>query len=493
MLTSSIGVKRRGEVCTAGWVAETKRTQNLRGNRENGKDQDWGARVKGRDGVGVGSRSRALPSSRFTVLDHALVLDRPLPFPSSNKASVMLHAEHKARTVCSGTAGRGPDFLLRATALSPLAISSAPPSTISTMRSVSKATPVPASASKYPRPSPPSFFYPVPIVPQQNHDLAPRNMTPNTHVLRHTAEFDLPDIPTACYILLYACIALGALWTLVAYCVNFPPGLLASTAEKGSEKRKRKQRGRDVGKRGWWEKCKNVLYFRNATSGGPKKKKPIDKPSKYAHVPTSDESSSVGTEMGEGEGGLATGTSASASTPWFRAQQDAQDIELKQRQPQLHALCTRIPSSGPVSPIVHRERQSRASSVSLPLHATPLSPLNPYLPPLLRRRNSAEFQREHERFFSQGQRGSPGAVTFSSPEDLEAQTPTRVTFGDGERGDNKDNRMNRKNGTHKRNVSWLETVDGAMNWGVERMVKWTLEGGADEQDEGALLPVANGG
>jgi len=37
-------------------------------------------------------------------------------------------------------------------------------------------------------------------------------------------------------------------------------------------------------------------------------------------------------------------------------------------------------------------------------------------------------------------------------------------------------------------VNVLEAVDGAVSWGVERMVRWTEDGG----EEGVVLPVVGG-
>ncbi|KAF2851943.1 hypothetical protein T440DRAFT_553893 [Plenodomus tracheiphilus IPT5] len=109
------------------------------------------------------------------------------------------------------------------------------PHTLSTAtpNSPKPAHPDPPTSSKYPRPSPPGFLYPEPIVPPS------ASTAHNTHTMQHTsgnpyhpnilpqADYDLAYLSPGLKVLLLvtlATITLAGCWTILVLGINFPPG-----------------------------------------------------------------------------------------------------------------------------------------------------------------------------------------------------------------------------------------------------------------------------
>ncbi|KAF2246068.1 hypothetical protein BU26DRAFT_607342 [Trematosphaeria pertusa] len=379
-------------------------------------------------------------------------------------------------------------------------------------------TPTPASTprkSTFPRPSPPTFLYPSPIVPARANVNTSISLHHRTllSTMRDLPAF--PDIPPALQALVFGGMALGFLWVVVVWLVNFPPGTwrCRSSSDSGSGRRskkiKRRKTGTGAGAR-WWDLRTWLLggSGENADRKGRKKKKPIDKPSKYAPLASSasSSSSSPGTPSSISSAdadvlALApTSASTSTSTSATRTTANNSAIELRRRNnPPIELPHPHAPGAPP---------WQTQRNTSLPPSSSSPSPQNPYLPtppPLLRPRTSSEYLASYRAFFSSSPSSSnpvpasPSASTssqfsFHSADALEAQTtppasPTRKhRRGWSDSGLDAGLNDGKGKGERKRwsGAGFLDAVDGAVGRAVDRMVKWT---GDDGGGEGLLLPL----
>jgi hypothetical protein len=385
-------------------------------------------------------------------------------------------------------------------------------------------TALPASTtSNYPRPSPPIFLYPTPIVPHQeyhhrqyqhNHLHRPKpsaeTFTAFAPTLLAYMDYTYTYIPLFYKLLLYTLIALGFFWAILVYYINFPSAFplnlmkrktkserkemkrlreeqAAGTfmGELSSSKRKREEAERDAEVNGEWRFGAWGRWL------GPRKEKekpkPIDKADKYAHL----RSSSTSTNSSQGP---STGISIStATTPQPHCREtggsgtDERGLQLKQRTPHASAYPAehRRPISTGAEIAISHEQQSHTASTQA---QTPLSPANPFLPLVLRPRQSSEWLHEHSRFFSSAHlptasnhsRSTSSGMSYEDVDAMEAQTPLITTH----LGNKKDGGVKKVSG---REGSWLDMVDGAVNRAVGRVARWTDGDG----EEGLLLPVAN--
>ncbi|KAF2785675.1 hypothetical protein K505DRAFT_2560 [Melanomma pulvis-pyrius CBS 109.77] len=350
-------------------------------------------------------------------------------------------------------------------------------------------------------------------------------------------------IPAGYKVLLYTSIALGLLWAVVVYYVNFPPAFLAAAGSGKTTRRTRGEkemaprgksdnRGRGGGReeRGSWMRYAPGWLLR-ARGKEERKRKPFDKPSKYALVPSGSSSSSSSSSSGSSGGGddsagldghsIASSTCAS-STPWRNnhsalGKNDRSNsppgIELEQRQRRPRVESPSVGSAAPdrpsasaahAAPSTEQQSHSTPTPTSTPSirTSTPLSPANPYLPAPLQRRSSSGWLRDHSVFFSSSfsatniPHAHPSPAPLPSSLDdidaLEAQTSTGAStsvfqspsmaryLGSGREGGKKGG------GGYKRAGSWLGMVDGAVDRVVGKVARWTEDG----RDEGLLLPVA---
>ncbi|KAF1962545.1 hypothetical protein CC80DRAFT_499909 [Byssothecium circinans] len=198
----------------------------------------------------------------------------------------------------------------------------------------------------------------------------------------------------------------------------------------------------------------------------------------------------------------------------------------------------------PITPIIHITSNANATATAAPDAQdevndteTSSSPENPYLPrvsqTILRPRTSHEYRTAHARFFhidtdtnshthphphphprpySSSPSSSPSPTLTHSPsppftasdlDDLEAQTAlppkhrrakseSRVYRASGFGGLGVLNGGGSEGGGRKRwsGANLLDAVDGAVTWGVDKMVRWTEEGMGEE---GLLLPLKGKG
>lgn len=399
-------------------------------------------------------------------------------------------------------------------------------------------------ASHSPRPSPPTFLYPEPIVPKMNEGGNSTSWNSSTGLIAKL-DYEYTYLPLVLKFVVFGFMALGTIWAIIVYWVNFPPPFLQrQDTRRANRKRMKKNRGDDgtgflpewvlrcLGRKGGYEQLKM------------KKNKPDDKPSKYAPLPDLDSGLSTATALLVGHANK------------------NQSIELKSRKQQ------QCPSPPPkpehlryassLSPqsvwgtrdekilmeqSAHLPREDRdrdgvgtrghtrvAGTPSLPMSMSPLSangdspcsPRNPYIPPIptLRTRSSAEWLAEREVFLSNPRNNptdaptllhhhhhytpspTPSYSSYSHSEDLdalEAQVPSnrssvfslRSYLNNGST-QNLDNRSGNANGnrSEKRDGrSWLDAVDGAVTKAVGKVARWTDD---DDGNEELLLPVAKG-
>jgi hypothetical protein len=384
-------------------------------------------------------------------------------------------------------------------------------------------TALPASTtSTYPRPSPPTFLYPTPIVPHQeyhhqqyhhNHVYRPKPSAETFKVFVPTLlarmDYTYTYIPLFYKLVLYTLIALGFFWAILVYYVNFPSAfplnlMKRKTKNERTETKKRLREGQAADKficelnyvkRKKEETGRDAKYnrvWRLGAWGGwlesrkqNEKEKPIDKVDKYAHLRSSSESTISTQEP-------STGTSISTATPfWLHrhisgSREDEERIELKQRKPHTSTYPTahRRPTSTDTRIATSHEQQTHTPPAQAP---APLSPANPFLPPILHPRQSSEWLHEHSIFFSSAHlptsnhsRSTSSGMSYEDVDAMEAQTPLITT----RLGSKKEGGGRKVSG---RDGSWLDMVDGAVNRAVGRVVRWTDGDGED----GLLLPVAN--
>ena len=378
-------------------------------------------------------------------------------------------------------------------------------------------TALPAStASTYPRPSPPTFLYPTPIVPHQeyhhqqyHHNRVYRPMpSAGTFMvfvptLLARMDYTYTYIPLFYKLVLYTLIALGFFWAILVYYVNFPSAFPLNPMKRKTKKRLREEQAANTFvcelnsiMREKEETRRDAKYNRLWRLGAwgrwlgsrkqNEKEKPIDKADKYAHLRSSSEST-TSTQ------GPSTGTSISTATPfWLHrhisgSREDEERIELKQRKPHTSTYPTahRRPISAGARTATSHEQQTHTPPAQAP---APLSPANPFLPPVLRPRQSSEWLHEHSMFFSSAHlptsnhsRSTSSGMSYEDVDAMEAQTPLITT----RLGSKKEGRGGKIGG---RDGSWLDVVDGVVNRAVGRVVRWT----DGEGEDGLLLPVANG-
>ncbi|KAH9882383.1 hypothetical protein J1614_000619 [Plenodomus biglobosus] len=359
------------------------------------------------------------------------------------------------------------------------------------------------TCSNFPRPSPPGFLYPEPMVPPTVPGAQDTStMQAHEHAYHPTisdsADYKLAGLSPGLKILLLitlATITLASCWAVLVVLVNFPPGTW-----------------------GIWK------YW-------AKERRPIDKPSKYTHSDKGRVRSESATEQTSGQHRRQIQSANSAH-------ETEQGIELQQR-PQHRFPDHRrsIPSqrrSAKHEAYTEHRRTSSSSLSATPrvtpiTQSTPPSPPNPFLRPPntqarfltpgahikepIITRTSSEWIADRATFFSSQSPppssyphtpssshpsthsppnpSSPPSDTYSLDiSDIEALEAGTAPLTGHKRSTSSESGAS-ENGALKRSLSWLDQGLGMMDEGVTRVAggiaKWTDDEGGDE---GLLLPLA---
>lgn len=305
-----------------------------------------------------------------------------------------------------------------------------PATTLSTVRShplTSRPQNLPALTS----PTPPS--YPLTLFDYRAITLtAPDNTLASlTHTTPNTMEgysFQLPAIPLPAIIALFTCLSLALLWSLLVILINTLPPPPPPTNPPHRPQPTNPP---------WWKK----LWGHSAPQ---RNRKPLDKPSKYAHQETSRTASSN-----------EVFPSAKTSTAMSQCQDRDQSIRLRRMNP------PPAPLHPPWAETGYLNEGTSASS----------SPVNPYLPAVVRPQGSSEYVAAHGTFV-----GTTSQVSgLDGVDGLEAQEGERMRRADG------------SDGMEKGAREWVGAVEGGVSRVVERVVRWMGEG-----DGELLLPVGEG-
>ncbi|KAF2685330.1 hypothetical protein K458DRAFT_403538 [Lentithecium fluviatile CBS 122367] len=364
-------------------------------------------------------------------------------------------------------------------------------------------------------------------------------------------EFDLPAFPPALLVGLYICLGLGSVWVVLVWLVDFPPHTWnedgsakarnsRKTLEgKGKEKRKKNLEGKANGK--WW---KWIVPGAKGRGRGSVKKKPVDKPSKYALLNSgsstpSSTSPSASSDSGSSasdspstkliiENGKGMAATSVTPTPTLRkrnpathaAQQQQKEEEDGYEPTSLSRPSSQLPVSVAMPPwrrnlprLQRHHTQNPPTSASpsstTSTTSTPQSPPNPYLPsPPLQSRSSTEYLLAHNAFFSStSPTHSCPSSTTPSPSLSPSRSSSNLSYEDvdaleaqmelpSHRRVNSEVYLAPNNGgafgrggNKKRwnGVNVLDAVDGAVSRGVDKLVKWAVDDGGDE---GLVLPYA---
>jgi hypothetical protein len=244
-------------------------------------------------------------------------------------------------------------------------------------------------------------------------------------------EFELGPLPAGLQIALYVCLALGSVWIIIVWLINFPPHTWhgdSATTERTvkSEEGKKVKEGKDIANattRQWWRR---ILPSSRARQN---KHKPLDKPSKYFAI-----QSASFTSPSTSSADLSTATtSATPTTTLLRkrnlsqspahppANQQHQDCEFEDLQPTSWPRSPTLPpwqrnitplhrqsrplhsqadgtSTAPQSPGIYTA--SPYSPSPSPTPQPPSSPGNPYIPSLpAPPRTSTDYLTAHTIFF----------------------------------------------------------------------------------------------
>lgn len=373
-----------------------------------------------------------------------------------------------------------------------------PPGPSTTRSSDTRRTP---RTSSYARPSPPGFIYPHAIVPQREQaihtKLSHREIVPkaDSRAIMDTT-IDLPEMPMGVVIFMCVCMVLGLIWSVAVWRVNYALG--ASDAE---EQQTVSRHGK---KRGIWGR----LMVRNEKRKTDKKgkEKSLDKTSKYAPIPTTSSTSSSSASTHSRSGGepvtsTATGVVTQRRSAYDSDDEDDQTPFIRMRKlPRRSVNAQKIAGNPPQQSSPHSPALAPWYGSNLCTEATPVSPENPYLPvPPQRPRSEGDYVKAHTAFFTPGasslqpsiskthartpspahtDSGSSPHFSFEDFDALEAQNPRpdllRAKSDDG------------SDGGIRRNWSWINTVDGAVNAAVNGFVRWTEDDGGEEA---LLLPM----
>ena len=339
-------------------------------------------------------------------------------------------------------------------------------------------------------------------------------------------DFELPPLPAVLQLALYICLALGSIWVVTVWLVSFPPGTWSSTATENTATESATNKKSDTKKEQRTQKSNEAKtpWFRRFLPPSPSnmsKRKPLDKPRKYIAIPSTSSTSPADSSTAATS---ETPTSTllrkrTAASPPGKQQHQDQELELEDLHPASIPHSPNLPpwqraippphqrnspSTAPPSPGIHINRAPSRSP-------SPSSPQNPFIPTApAPPRTSTDYLTAHTAFFkstpsppsSRAHSPSTTSTLTSNPtfryEDinaLEAQTelpshrrsksevhlsPIRTSCGSHAGGCTMKKRWS--------GVNVLEAVDGAVSWGVERMVRWTEDGG----EEGVVLPVVGG-
>lgn len=271
-------------------------------------------------------------------------------------------------------------------------------------------------------------------------------------------EFELPDIPTSVQFVLFACLGLGLLWSILVWLINSP---------RTPHRDKSHTQKEDT--RTWWTRVWGLKRSRQRAKNIP------NNSSRYAPL-----RSASSTDTASSTQGVPTASSTSLSPASAAA-----SIRLRNLTP---ATKGREPLSPSVPPWA---TPPLTSSLRDPFQSPTSSPANPFLRPTLDPRSSAEYLAAHATFFSHppspaasGAQLSPYPSRSASPlsdlDALEAQTdvePRRSRALQMAEGVERTRAMVWTGG-------WLDAVEGGVNRAVEKFVRWTGEDG-----EGVVLPV----
>jgi hypothetical protein len=328
-----------------------------------------------------------------------------------------------------------------------------------------------AKRSNYPRPSPPCFLYPEPIVPRASHEQRsmqhpslPGNMTGDV----------IWYLPYGLEVLIFTVTFLCFAWAVLVCLITFPPRTWGRIFANNDDDPIMKQREKPN-----WVREDDKM-----------ERRPFDKPNKYALQ------YSVSASDKEVTSDRATTSSSQAAEIYLHDNKhtssttflEEHGFEMKHRTPH-----RRLPS-GTTHPRLQTTATHGAHSPTQSPQPPP--PLNSFLYPSgtfhssqqpLHTHTSSEWLAQHTAFFSTNTSRtlSPNASTLSDHElataDMEAleagtasSTPRSIT-------------------KHKRQESWVDLglarVEDALNGFVGRVARWTDDDGGGEE---SLLPVVNG-
>lgn len=283
--------------------------------------------------------------------------------------------------------------------------------------------------------------------------------------------FDFPAMPVPLQILIFGAMGLGLLWAVVIYLINFPPPAWCNGPSGGRRGSRRRE------ERVWWRRVWHS--WRPSGKRQKKKRKPVDKPSKVAHV-FSASASAPGVEDGSGHGGLHEEIATATSLSDHHAHGFTPTL-LRRRTLVEQRGCELLPLPA------HRTAGSPDGTLSSALDPAQSSPRNPLLPvPALRPRSSADYLAAHTSFFStdesrplcpaKANSSSSSLFSFDDADVLEAQTelPSHPRAAYGE--------LKEERGVRR----WLAAVDEAVDRAVDGFLRWAEY---DGREADLLLPL----
>lgn len=353
--------------------------------------------------------------------------------------------------------------------------------------------------STYPRPSPPGFLYLEAIVPRSVYENS--NSIQHPDALRSMGNGNaIWYLPYGLEVLIYTVMFLGFAWAILVMLVNFPPRTWTHFQTESQQIESRK----GVGTKSWWTR---LSVWRPWSEQGEKKKerRPWDKPSKFAKLP------SISEHCVSGDAAVAI--TSSAQTPSFYMHRNAHlsspssahreaGIELTHR-PQ-----HRFPTAQNNTYTTHRRTSSSpASAIRFYLASPPASPtipsppnpflhppsmhLSPHTPPTTNPRSLLKWKAEHTAFFNSSPAHSSASSTSDPDEyppmntaDMEALEAGTAPLGP------------RSLAKKEEKMSWadlsLARVEDAVSGFVGKVVKWADDDGGYGEGQRGLLGVVNG-
>jgi hypothetical protein len=348
------------------------------------------------------------------------------------------------------------------------------------------------SNSKYPRPSPPGFLYPLDIVPRHATAMSspsqgfPQTQQSSPGLGRSAAPSNVIwYLPYGLEVLIFTIVVLGLVWTVLIWGVNY-----AAEVSDANSKEREKGKGN------------------SREEGGKKKTKPVDKPSKYA--PAARRRSSTC----ENERVAQNPSATTSARKIYKHENLVGEVELTQRPRHRRQVSHPVASSNfTIGSDVSTPRKPSPT----PPRKTPTSPSNPFpSPPFtspthlappsvpLKPRSSAEWLAERELYFSHTtptpRNPSHRSISPNSTFDLDTAQLEALEAGVTPIVPRTSNlRTPRSSGSEKerKRGSWvdlglggLRMVDDAVGVFVGKVVRWTDD---DDDWEGEmLLPVSRG-